>query len=808
MDSYISNTSNISNSRALEQNHPSSFNNILKSKYPIDFFEESVIFNNVGSLKLYNNNLSNKNSFIQNKSNDINKLDFKFIESTTEDAEHPLLELKKGLKGKGWQSSKFSQFPQDIYIKFPQPVFIKRIDIIAHEKYIPSQIKFYSYCPKDNEGNNKNYHQANYKYVGFIIMDTNERNDYKIRESRKVIINEKSLFFKIKMDKNYTNKYNMFNQVGLMNIDFMGDYLHSLGAKNRSTNLIMHNSRNNLALLDKNQITNNEFNIGDILDIDYQIIGNNNLYNISLDRPKINKQSNNNNIKLTSMNDSKSHKSNSRKNTLNYDDNIIPTVLKKLNKEPEEKMDKLGYEEKSELEPISSPLLLKEFNIIASVIKEEGMRKVFSKQIIWKEEGLYILFHSLPKIFEYKDEYNPEIINTIIKQLMKLFMILFEEKHPTIIYKVLDILEEMFKYIKHNNIKLDIDSQIENFILLKIKQIIGDVNPKIRKKAISFYCYILTLDFFNFDNLISELLVEEQKHIDCIFVPKSNNLIMAKLDILKSVFENFSDALESNRTSLETFPSNLVIDYLIMNLSHKNFQIRNMTRLIICQFINFFGVTKFEKKLEKIEVRELKNLILKIPEHKESFTKLYTRSKSNLSDGGIGINLYNKGRQNSKSNLKINNLYNFTDIGQENSFKNNNNNLEDKRNKNSKNKYRYTGFCGYCQRMMEDGEVLSNHWISNCKMFIQCEKCNKNLEVQKLDEHKEKECKFRNQFKLCNTCNQCFLKEDFSKHQEEKCSLKEGSKKCPLCHIDIDISNKNAFFIHLVKEGCPQQTRK
>ena len=241
MESYISNTSNISNSRALEQNHPSSFNNILKSKYPIDFFEESVIFNNVGSLKLYNNNLSNKNSFIQNKSNDINKLDFKFIESTTEDAEHPLLELKKGLKGKGWQSSKFSQFPQDIYIKFPQPVFIKRIDIIAHEIYIPSQIKFYSYCPKDNEGNNKNYRQANYNYVGFIIMDTNERNDYKIRESRKVIINEKSLFFKIKMDKNYTNKYNMFNQVGLMNIDFMGDYLHSLSAKNRSNNLIMHN---------------------------------------------------------------------------------------------------------------------------------------------------------------------------------------------------------------------------------------------------------------------------------------------------------------------------------------------------------------------------------------------------------------------------------------------------------------------------------------------------------------------------------------------------------------------------------------
>ena len=83
-----------------------------------------------------------------------------------------------------------------------------------------------------------------------------------------------------------------------------------------------------------------------------------------------------------------------------------------------------------------------------------------------------------------------------------------------------------------------------------------------------------------------------------------------------------------------------------------------------------------------------------------------------------------------------------------------------------------------------------------------------NLEIQKLNEHKEKECNFKNQFKLCKTCHECFLKEDFSKHQKEKCSLKKGSKKCPLCHKDIDISNKNAFFIHLVKQGCPQQTRK
>ena len=734
------------------------------------------------------------------------------------------MELKNGLKGKGWQSSKFSQFPQEIYIKFPHPVLIRRIDIITHEKYISSKIKFYSYCPKDNENDIKNYHHANYKYIGFIIMDANERNDYKIRESRKVFINVKSFFFKIKMEKNYINKYNMFNQVGLMNIDFFGEYLPSLGVKSRSNNLIIQNSRNNLKLLGENQKTYNKISTGDTLDIDNQIIGNNKLNNININlghninnnvlldsinesinnslMSQFEQSNNNNNIslfnknnnKLTSLNNSKSNKSNSRDNIIDYDNNIIPTVLKRLNNEPEKEMDEPGYEEKSELEPISSPQLLKKFYIITSVINEEGMRKVFSNQILWKEEGLNILNHSLYELMEYKDENNPEIINNIIEQIMQLSMILFEEKHPTIIMKVFYLLKSMFEYIKYHNIEPNIDSGIKNSInsiIFEIKQKLGNFNPKVMHSAESLYCCMLTLNFFNFDYLISDLLEEEQKHIDCIYIPKPNNLIKAKLNILINVFDNFSDTLNSKRTTLETFPSNLVIDYLIMNISHKKSEIRKKARLVISLFIQFFDVSKFEKKLEKIEVRELKKLIEEIPELKEFFDKIKSPSKSNLNYGGI---------ENSKSNLKFNNLYNSADVGKKN--------LDDKSNKNSKNKYRYTGFCGYCQRMMEDGEILASHLISNCKMFIQCEKCNKNIEVQKLNEHKEKECKFKNQFMLCNNCNECFLKEDFSKHQKEKCSLKNGSKKCPLCHIDIDISDKNAFFIHLVKEGCPQQRRK
>ena len=74
----------------------------------------------------------------QEKNNDITKLEHKLIESTTEDSDHPLRELSKGLKGVGWFSSRFSQYPQEIYIQFSQPVLLRQINMVIHEKNIPS----------------------------------------------------------------------------------------------------------------------------------------------------------------------------------------------------------------------------------------------------------------------------------------------------------------------------------------------------------------------------------------------------------------------------------------------------------------------------------------------------------------------------------------------------------------------------------------------------------------------------------------------------------------------------------------------
>ena len=120
----------------------------------------------------------------------------------------------------------------------------------------------------------------------------------------------------------------------------------------------------------------------------------------------------------------------------------------------------------------------------------------------------------------------------------------------------------------------------------------------------------------------------------------------------------------------------------------------------------------------------------------------------------------------------------------------------------SKIKNRSNELCDYCQRKMKKDEIIANHWITDCPMFSKCEKCNMNLEVKNLHNHKINECKFKNEFKECRTCHEALTIKDFNEHLKNKCGKREGYVKCPLCHGDI-IDNNKGFFQHLVKDGCP-----
>ena len=881
---------------------------------------------------------------------EIVKLDHKLIESTTEDRDHPLRELLKGLKGVGWFSSRFSQFPQEIYIQFSQPVFLKQINMVIHEKNIPAQIKFYTYYPEKNNEIIDNYHNVRYKYVGFIKMDTNERSQFRARESRKVYVNTKSLFLKIELGQNYRNEFNIFNQVGLMNLDFYGMYLPPLGnnlKKNRfilkyatrkdnieeisdyaledicgpelkdlkekmDYNIKIENyleCKNIKAKLDKVRIygkqiydlenqkriavnnedfdqamdlknlvdkmkanlktlmhsnsTNNINNdINKFSQINYNnknntvTSNNNNLINNNTDSLFNNINNTNSNILNITQNINESIYSNSNDNINNqlnqtgskylqntnyhiksksndefisYDDTILPAVLKKLNNEPKNEEDENGEAEKGELEDIN-PSNLKEFKLITDVIGELGMRKIFSKQILWKDEGLNEFLGQINDVMDYKvknsnsnntennnNKNKTDITNQIITEIMKLSMILIEEKHPSVVIKTLKILQKLFEYIRLHGTKLNIDLNITDSVLSKIKRKLGDANKKVRAEAVSLYCYMLTLDFCDYNNLISELLEEELRHYDSKYIPKSPHLIIGKMEIFRSVFDDFDEAVKSKRTTQESFPTNLVMDYLIMNVNNNKSEVRKLSRLNISKFINIFGVNKIKKRLEKIEERELLKLINEIPSLEQYFPKIKMNNNNNMSlsqlnnsngsNNSLGKNNKSKPKEKLKKiRHKKNNINNLNiNNSSDNDNKNNKeevNNRDDKISHKSKIKNRSNELCDYCQRKMRKDEVIANHWVTDCPMFTRCEKCNMNLEIRNLNAHKINECKFKNEFKECRTCHETLTINEFNEHLKNKCGKKEGYVKCPLCHGDI-IDNNKSFFQHLVKDGCP-----
>jgi centrosomal protein CEP104 len=154
------------------------------------------------------------------------KLKYRLIEATTEDPDYPLYELMRGADSSGWTSVRFCTYPQEILIQFLTPVTLKQINILSNEKRIPSMIEFYSYYPSSVSDIFTNYKQVTFDKLGYIRMDTNSKTNYKAREYRKVYINSNCVFLKLVLHKNYVNKYNVFNQVGVISVEFFGTPIH------------------------------------------------------------------------------------------------------------------------------------------------------------------------------------------------------------------------------------------------------------------------------------------------------------------------------------------------------------------------------------------------------------------------------------------------------------------------------------------------------------------------------------------------------------------------------------------------------
>eukprot|EP01035_Chromulina_nebulosa_P021465 gene21465-27803_t len=92
----------------------------------------------------------------------MSKLRFHVIDFTSEMEGYPAEELNvHGPNTKGWQSAKFTTYPQEI-------------------------------CIELDDGQGSNYQSAKYKRLGYLTLDPNEKTDFKARELKTVYIDHKS----------------------------------------------------------------------------------------------------------------------------------------------------------------------------------------------------------------------------------------------------------------------------------------------------------------------------------------------------------------------------------------------------------------------------------------------------------------------------------------------------------------------------------------------------------------------------------------------------------------------------------------
>ena len=274
---------------------------------------------------------------------------------------------------------------------------------------------------------------------------------------------------------------------------------------------------------------------------------------------------------------------------LDYDEIIIPSLKNKLkgnnismnqslinnggNSFDSLENTKEFEQEIKPLEQLSDILKLK-YELLIQIVGEETIRKIFSKCMGYRKEGLKYLKEKIPEILNTKSE--TKEVNKYIVLLMDIINIFLNNKHSSIIFEALDIFNNILTAIKDKSKEKNIsyDFTITKRTLKKIKEKLNDISKLVREKAEKLYYIMLDSDFCEYNMLLSELIekeliyqfnktLEAKKNTNYNQYPaydiynnyntipedkSSNHLIITKMKIFLKALENFDDSVKKNKT--------------------------------------------------------------------------------------------------------------------------------------------------------------------------------------------------------------------------------------------------------------------
>ncbi|KAG0724929.1 Centrosomal protein [Chionoecetes opilio] len=139
--------------------------------------------------------------------------------------------LQQGPGARGWASARFCVYPQVLIIKLPERAHLSRLQILAHEHLISEKIELHiadinpdrEERDKEEEEEEVSIHRANFTLLGHLKLSDNTHSNFKARELKSVSLQSTAVYLKLTLHKNHVNKLNLYNQVGLIGVNVIGN---------------------------------------------------------------------------------------------------------------------------------------------------------------------------------------------------------------------------------------------------------------------------------------------------------------------------------------------------------------------------------------------------------------------------------------------------------------------------------------------------------------------------------------------------------------------------------------------------------
>uniref|UniRef100_A0A182J1Y5 TOG domain-containing protein n=1 Tax=Anopheles atroparvus TaxID=41427 RepID=A0A182J1Y5_ANOAO len=154
------------------------------------------------------------------------KIPFKVVFASDEDTDYPASELNShNPTVHGWRSNAESTVsPKEIVLRFFNPARIVRIQVLAHQYYIPERIELWIHYSSKSAPSTPS--SQSFEYMGFVALSDNASTNYTSRELQSVTVAPKvGSHLKLRLGPAHPNQFNKENQVALLAINILGEEL-------------------------------------------------------------------------------------------------------------------------------------------------------------------------------------------------------------------------------------------------------------------------------------------------------------------------------------------------------------------------------------------------------------------------------------------------------------------------------------------------------------------------------------------------------------------------------------------------------